>query len=669
MQKIYLWALKIILIMSLTACGGGGEGGDDPKPPTDPITPPTTNTAPSLTISKAQVELKEKTSETVSFVGKDSNGDSLSYLVDSNNIAVSAHIAGSAVIITANEVENDVAAIVKITVSDGKATAVKNISVKVLNDIVIVNNPPVLTLASTYTMSESSTGVVPFSATDPEGEPLSYSVKSSNSYVSASIVGNDVNLVSSAVNIDSMSTVEVSVTDGVNTVTKSFTVKVVESGDYVPFSLYWEDAINTNLYTAKGAQGKIKVNLQEGSVPLNLLTYTVNMTPSISATFDVDSGEVVISTSYKDETTVYSGIFTVSDGVTSQNLTFSMDLQNQTSNTLLDNDHDVFLEEGETKTFSLIASSSIDPSSLRIYELQPINIISGDYSKFNFTYDNNAKTYSLTALAGSKFSKLQLNILTTDDTGSVSGGVYTVYSKGAATALELDLEEKTVLALKYLKQSKEFEILGNFLIDALEMKGTDPLYSDNSMTREEAFSEKLLIADAQFFTATESSPELECILNATQRGFVINHTFKYIIDNGNIFTQTGYICSYGDTEVFNDLNLNKKINFYEDMSNYTNALSVIDKIKSKESQKFEFVKGITITDRINSYAKRLHNIDPKFNLGYIDFSPINDLGNNVYSRFIGNPNYGSYVNNEWIWLPEYELLDFAATLANEITNW
>ena len=34
-----------------------------------------------------------------------------------------------------------------------------------------------------------------------------------------------------------------------------------------------------------------------------------------------------------------------------------------------------------------------------------------------------------TALAGSKFSKLRLNILTTDDTGSFSGGVYTVYSK------------------------------------------------------------------------------------------------------------------------------------------------------------------------------------------------------------------------------------------------
>ena len=55
----------------------------------------------------------------------------------------------------------------------------------------------------------------------------------------------------------------------------------------------------------------------------------------------------------------------MSDGVTSQNLTFSMDLHTQTSNTLLENDNDIFLEEGETKTFSLIASSAIDPSKFK----------------------------------------------------------------------------------------------------------------------------------------------------------------------------------------------------------------------------------------------------------------------------------------------------------------
>lgn len=659
MQKIYLWASKIILIMSLTACGGGGEGGDDPKPPTDPITPPTTNTAPSLTISKAQVELKEKTSETVSFVGKDSNGDSLSYLVDSNNIAVSAHIAGSAVIITANEVENDVAAIVKITVSDGKATAVKNISVKVLNDIVIVNNPPVLTLASTYTMSESSTGVVPFSATDPEGEPLSYSVKSSNSYVSASIVGNDVNLVSSAVNIDSMSTVEVSVTDGVNTVTKSFTVKVVESGDYTPFSLSWVDSENTSLYVAQAAQGRYKFNIQLGSVSLNSLNVNVKMTPDIASVVDLDSGEIVVSTK-KDTLGKYSGVMTVSDGVNSQVLSFNIEVYNSNRSPFLDSDYTVFLNEGESKTISLSSAESLEPESVRIYEVQPFQIIDGDSSKFELTYDNTARTYTIKALAGSKLSGLLFYVFTTDSYGGWAGGIYEAYVRGSKTPLEVDLEEKLILAQKYVKQSQEIERLGDFVIDALEMKGV--------LSQKEAMVERLLISDSRYFSETLSTNKLNCMLSAVQKGFIENKTIQF--ENNGVFkTQEGYICNVGEVETFDHETATATTNFYENSVNYAIALNNIDKIKNTQDSEYHSVKGEDLVQRVNRLALLLSTTDSSFQLGDVVWNKMNDIGNGLYSRFVGTSTYGSYNNGVWTWNPEYKFLGVATQMANETVNY
>lgn len=659
MRKKYRLLSAVFFSVYLSACGGGGDESKDPVTP-PPITPPK-NTVPTLTISKVQVELAEKTSETISFIAKDSDGDSLSYLIESNNVAVvSAKVQDSMVIITANEVENDVTAIVKLTVSDGKDTAVKSISIKVMNDAVVVNTPPNLTLSTLdYAIPESSTGSVGFTAIDPDGDTLSFSVKSSNSVVVPSIVGNNVNLVSGEVNVDSMSIIEVSVTDGVNVVTQSFTVNVIESGNYVPFSLSWVDSENTSLYVAQAAQGRYKFNIQLGSVSLNSLNVNVKMTPDIASVVDLDSGEIVVSTN-KDTLGKYSGVMTVSDGVNSQVLSFNIEVYNSNRSPFLDSDYTVFLNEGESKTISLSSAESLDPESVRIYEVQPFQILDGDSSKFELTYDNTARTYTIKALAGSKLSGLLFYVFTTDSYGGWAGGIYEAYVKGSKTPLEVDLEEKIILAQKYVKQSQEIERLGDFVIDALEMKGV--------LSQKEAMVERLLISDSRYFSATLSTNKLNCMLSAVQKGFVENKTIQF--ENNGVFkTQEGYICNVGEVETFDHETATATTNFYENSVNYAIALNNIDKIKNTQDSEYLSVQGEDLVQRVNRLALLLSKTDSSFQLGDVVWNRMNDIGNGLYSRFVGTSTYGSYNNGVWNWNPEYKFLGVATQMANETVNY
>lgn len=658
MRKKYRLLSAVFFSVYLSACGGGDESKDPVTPP--PITPPK-NTVPTLTISKVQVELAEKTSETISFIAKDSDGDSLSYLIESNNVAVvSAKVQDSMVIITANEVENDVTAIVKLTVSDGKDTAVKSISIKVINDAVVVNTPPNLTLSTLdYAIPESSTGSVGFTAIDPDGDTLSFSVKSSNSVVVPSIVGNNVNLVSGEVNVDSMSIIEVSVTDGVNVVSQSFTVNVIDSGNYAPFSLSWVDSENTSLYVAQAAQGRYKFNIQLGSVSLNSLNVNVKMTPDIASSINLDSGEIIVSTD-KDTLGKYSGVMTVSDGVNSQVLSFNIEVYKSNRNPFLDTDYTVFLNEGESKTISLSSSNSLDPESVRIYEVQPFQIIDGDSSKFELTYDNTARTYTIKALAGSKLSGLLFYVFTTDSYGSWAGGIYEAYVKGSKTPLEVDLEEKLILAQKYVKQSQEIERLGDFVIDALEMKGV--------LSQKEAMVERLLISDSRYFSDTLSANKLNCMLSAVQKGFVENKTIQY--ENNGVFKyQEGYICNVGEVETFDHGTATATTNFYENSVNYAIALNNIDQIKNTQDSEYLYVQGENLVQRVNRLALLLSTTDSSFQLGDVVWNRMNDIGNGLYSRFVGTSTYGSYNNGVWTWNPEYKFLGVATQMANETVNY
>ncbi len=189
----------------------------------------TANNAPVFNSISAQ-SMNEDATLDVSLSASDADGDGLSYSIVSAAADFGASISGSTLSFapTANYHGSGT---VSLQVSDGTDTDTTSFVLT----ISAVNDAPVITPVTTQTLAEDSSLNVTLSATDVDGDSLSFALVSADSALGASVTGSTLSIVPQA-NYAGSGTIEVSVSDGSATDATSFTVNVTAVNDAPQFT-------------------------------------------------------------------------------------------------------------------------------------------------------------------------------------------------------------------------------------------------------------------------------------------------------------------------------------------------------------------------------------------------------------------------------------------------
>ncbi|MEK9714079.1 MAG: Ig-like domain-containing protein, partial [Thalassolituus sp.] len=173
---------------------GGGtltvqvSDGTDTDSETITVTVTPVNDAPVFSATGTQ-NVNEDSSETVSLSATDVDGDALTYSITSATASLGASVSGST--LTLNPVANFTGSgSVTVRVSDGTLNDTDTFTVNVVNQ----NDAPVLSAIGNQSMNEDTTLNVALSATDIDGDTLSFSVSGSTAQLNASVSGSTLTL-------------------------------------------------------------------------------------------------------------------------------------------------------------------------------------------------------------------------------------------------------------------------------------------------------------------------------------------------------------------------------------------------------------------------------------------------------------------------------------------
>ncbi|MCT2533683.1 Ig-like domain-containing protein [SAR92 clade bacterium H231] len=265
--------------------------------------------------SSASFSAAENQTGVGSVSASDAEGDALTYSISGSELVISA--SGVLSFASAPDYETKSSYSATVTVNDGVNSATQEVTVAVTN----VNEAPVISSSSSFSAAENQTGVGSVSASDAEGDALTYSVSGSELVISSSGVLS----FASAPNYETKSSYSATVTvnDGVNEISQGVSVSVSDVNDppiATPASYY------LNLLPQLQTAGTISLaGTDEDGDPL---TYSIVSNGSFgSATI---SGSTITYTTSSDTQAASSESFTfkVNDGsVDSPSATVSISLK------------------------------------------------------------------------------------------------------------------------------------------------------------------------------------------------------------------------------------------------------------------------------------------------------------------------------------------------------
>jgi hypothetical protein len=164
-----------VLLLLLSACGGGGDngggdngGGDNGGGNVAPV-----NTAPSLSVSTTNLSFNENSQSSFTISSTDEENDNITITIDSSDSILVASYLDGIVTLSSAEVSIDRDIVITVTASDGKLNSIKNINVSILNVPIIVapNEAPELSWIGEQPrkqMSERTQLSIPFNVTDTD---------------------------------------------------------------------------------------------------------------------------------------------------------------------------------------------------------------------------------------------------------------------------------------------------------------------------------------------------------------------------------------------------------------------------------------------------------------------------------------------------------------------
>ena len=199
----------IILGLLISSCGGGGS----------------TNATPTLATVSAQTT-NEDAAKTVTLVGTDvDSGDTLTYSATTTESNVTISVSGAVLTLTPAANWHGTATIIA-KVNDG---TVDSTTQSFVLTVAPVNDAPVLGVITNQTSNQGVTQTVSISASDIDGDSLTYTLTSNpTDKVTGSVTGSILTMTPTDTYIGTL-TLTLTVNDGTTTDAKSFTTEV--SGD------------------------------------------------------------------------------------------------------------------------------------------------------------------------------------------------------------------------------------------------------------------------------------------------------------------------------------------------------------------------------------------------------------------------------------------------------
>jgi hypothetical protein len=181
-SKRVLAPLLLLILVSaalLTSCGSDSS----------PTSTPAINGAPTITAgpNASPIAILDNATSTISAAATDPDGDSLTYAWSAANGTITG--SGPSVSYSPNTVAAQVVHTISLTVSDGNGGSVTGFVNVTVSPSASENSSPQITSgpsASTTTIMDSETCVISVSATDPDGDTLTYAWSAANGTVTGS---------------------------------------------------------------------------------------------------------------------------------------------------------------------------------------------------------------------------------------------------------------------------------------------------------------------------------------------------------------------------------------------------------------------------------------------------------------------------------------------------
>ena len=210
------------------------------------LTVTSVNDAPTLTKIMETLSTNEEIVLKVPFKGADVDGDDLTYAYasDTSGVAATHNTAKDSLVLTpVTDFFGN--AIITVTVSDGSLSDTSSFTLNVIN----INDPPILSSIQNQTINEDEVIVVKLTATDLDGDALSYSGIADTSAVTVT-ASNDTLKLTPKADWNGTSVITAIALDGTTSDSTSFTLNVNPVQD-VPYAFDWvspneRDTINVD---------------------------------------------------------------------------------------------------------------------------------------------------------------------------------------------------------------------------------------------------------------------------------------------------------------------------------------------------------------------------------------------------------------------------------------
>ena len=181
--------------------------------------------APVIT-SSASFSADENQTAIGTVTATDADGDTITYSISGSEININSS-TGVLTVASAPDYESKSSYTATVTASDGTNSTTQAITVNVTN---VNDNNPVITSSSTFSAAENQTDVGTVTATDADGDSLTYSLSGTD--VSSFSIGSSSGVITfnNAPDYETKTSysITVNVSDGVNTTTQSVTVNVTD---------------------------------------------------------------------------------------------------------------------------------------------------------------------------------------------------------------------------------------------------------------------------------------------------------------------------------------------------------------------------------------------------------------------------------------------------------
>ena len=280
---------------------------------------PDYNFAPSIT-SSASFSAAENQTAIGSVTATDADGDSLTYSISGSEINISS--SGVLTFASAPDYETKNSYTATVTVSDGTDSVTQAITVNITDvDEAVPNSAPSITSSATFSAAENQTSIGTVTATDADGDSLTYSLSGTDASSLSINSSSGVMTFKTAPDYETKSTYTATVTasDGSNTSSQDITVTVTDIVESLAAPVFTSDA------SFSAAENQTSIG-----------TVTATDADGDNVTFSVSGSELSINSSsgvltfvsapdYETKST-YTATVTASDGVntTTQSITVAV---------------------------------------------------------------------------------------------------------------------------------------------------------------------------------------------------------------------------------------------------------------------------------------------------------------------------------------------------------